>query len=164
MYGLCHHANENGQITFVREVTSETRSLEAKRSGVIQAGTLESAIWSDASRRQISHALIRSDRAVAQTYYTLTVTALLRKVQEMCSAQELTSESAQRPGAPSYIARRGRRATAAAAAVVGSRCLSRGRKVAPIPVRPKRRRSAELGVTYSSCLIIRDFGVYQCDC
>ncbi|CAB0038315.1 unnamed protein product [Trichogramma brassicae] len=25
----------------------------------------------------------------------------------------------------------------------------------------KRRRSAELGVTYSACLIIRDFGVYQ---
>ncbi|CAB0031892.1 unnamed protein product, partial [Trichogramma brassicae] len=74
--------------------------------------------------------------------------ALLRKVQEVCSAQELTSECAQRPGAPSYIARRGRRATAAAAAVVGSRCLSRGREVAPIPVRPKRRRSAELGVTY----------------
>ncbi|CAB0040507.1 unnamed protein product [Trichogramma brassicae] len=55
----------------------------------------------------------------------------------MCSAQELTSESAQRPGAPSYIARRGRRATAAAAAVVGSRCLSRGREVALIPVRPR---------------------------
>ncbi|CAB0034825.1 unnamed protein product [Trichogramma brassicae] len=63
--------------------------------------------------------------------------ALLRKVQEVCSAQELTSESPQRPGAPSYIARRGRRATAAAAAVVGSRCLSRGREVAPIPVRPR---------------------------
>ncbi|CAB0034711.1 unnamed protein product [Trichogramma brassicae] len=31
----------------------------------------------------------------------------------------------------------GRRATAAAAAVVGSRCLSRGREVAPIPVRPR---------------------------
>ncbi|CAB0037529.1 unnamed protein product, partial [Trichogramma brassicae] len=63
--------------------------------------------------------------------------ALLRKVQEVCSAQELTSECAQRPGAPPYIARRGRRATAAAAAVVGSRCLSRGREVAPIPVRPR---------------------------
>ncbi|CAB0030391.1 unnamed protein product [Trichogramma brassicae] len=25
----------------------------------------------------------------------------------------------------------------------------------------KRRRSAELGVTYSACLIIRDFGVYH---
>ncbi|CAB0043547.1 unnamed protein product, partial [Trichogramma brassicae] len=63
--------------------------------------------------------------------------ALLRKIQEVCSAQELTSECPQRPGAPSYIARRGRRATAAAAAVVGSRCLSRGREVAPIPVRPR---------------------------
>ncbi|CAB0032735.1 unnamed protein product, partial [Trichogramma brassicae] len=63
--------------------------------------------------------------------------ALLRKVQEMCSAQELTSECLQRPGALSYKARRGRRATAAAAAVVGSRCLSRGREVAPIPVRPR---------------------------
>ncbi|CAB0035613.1 unnamed protein product [Trichogramma brassicae] len=63
--------------------------------------------------------------------------ALLRKVQEMCSAQELTSECPQRPGALSYKARRGRRATAAAAVVVGSRCLSRGREVAPIPVRPR---------------------------
>ncbi|CAB0035517.1 unnamed protein product, partial [Trichogramma brassicae] len=63
--------------------------------------------------------------------------AHLRKVQEVCSAQELTSEFPQRPGAPSYIARRGRRATAAAAAVVGSHCLSRGREVAPIPVRPR---------------------------
>ncbi|CAB0043249.1 unnamed protein product [Trichogramma brassicae] len=61
--------------------------------------------------------------------------AHLRKVQEVCSAQELTSESPQRHGAPSYIARRGRRATAAAAAVVGIHCLSRGREVAPIPVR-----------------------------
>ncbi|CAB0029342.1 unnamed protein product, partial [Trichogramma brassicae] len=36
-----------------------------------------------------------------------------------------------------YSAARTARATAAAAAVVGSRCLSRGREVAPIPVRPR---------------------------
>ncbi|CAB0032609.1 unnamed protein product [Trichogramma brassicae] len=85
--------------------------------------------------------------------------ALLRKVQEVCSAQELTSESPQRPGAPPYIARRGRRATAAAAAVVGSPLLeSRPRSGADPSEAEKRRRSAELGVTYSACLIIRDFG------
>ncbi|CAB0034472.1 unnamed protein product [Trichogramma brassicae] len=82
--------------------------------------------------------------------------ALLRKVQEMCSAQELTSDSAQQPGAPSYIARRGRRATAAAAAVVGSRCLSRGREVAPIPVRPRngaiRRARRDLHIAFQSLL------------
>uniref|UniRef100_A0ABD2X710 Uncharacterized protein n=1 Tax=Trichogramma kaykai TaxID=54128 RepID=A0ABD2X710_9HYME len=35
----------------------------------------------------------------------------LRMGQELCSAQELASECQQRPSAPAYIARRGRRAT-----------------------------------------------------
>ncbi|CAB0041247.1 unnamed protein product [Trichogramma brassicae] len=78
--------------------------------------------------------------------------ALLRKVQEVCSAQELTSECAQRPGAPSYIARRGRRATAAAAAVVGSRCLSRGREVAPIPVRPRNGADPQSSACSDVCV------------
>ncbi|CAB0027984.1 unnamed protein product [Trichogramma brassicae] len=130
MYGLCHHANENGQITFVREVTSETRSLEGE--------TVRPNKFYSESQSDLCYSRGPGREHVAWVLVTLGKSAaLLRKVQEMCSATELTSESAQRPGAPSYIARRGRRATAAAAAVVGSRCLSRGREVAPIPVRPR---------------------------
>ncbi|CAB0044420.1 unnamed protein product, partial [Trichogramma brassicae] len=83
---------------------------------------------SDRQRRELRASIGRGERDlckprgpgrehVASVLVTLGKSAaLLRKVQEMCSAQELASESPQRRGAPAYIARRGRRATAAAVA------------------------------------------------
>ncbi|CAB0042922.1 unnamed protein product [Trichogramma brassicae] len=67
--------------------------------------------------------------------------ALLRKVQEMCSAQELTSDSAQRPGGSSGGS--------------GEPLLeSRPRSGADPSEAEKRRRSAELGVTYINLTLL----------
>ncbi|CAB0028964.1 unnamed protein product [Trichogramma brassicae] len=88
--------------------------------------------------------------------------ALLRKVQEMCSAQELTSDSAAARRAVLYSAARTARDGGSSSGGSGEPLLeSRPRSGADPSEAEKRRRSAELGVTYSACLIIRDFGVYQ---
>ncbi|CAB0041321.1 unnamed protein product [Trichogramma brassicae] len=125
MYGLCHHANENAQITFVREVTSETRSLEGET--VRQCRTSPEGpgdVLSDRAHERI--------RAAARRAVLYSAAWTARDGGSSGGSGEPLLESRPRSGAD-----------------------PRGRETA---------RSAELGVTYSSCLIIRDFGVYQCDC
>ncbi|CAB0044142.1 unnamed protein product [Trichogramma brassicae] len=85
----------------------ENKQFCSNRSCRHRSRTLKSNNFYSESQSDLCYSRGPGREHVAWVLVTLGKSAaLLRKVQEVCSAQELTSECAQRPGAPAYIARR----------------------------------------------------------